>query len=203
MQVQLAYRCALVLRDLINPYLLRRQKKDVKEVNRMPSKTEQVLFCRLSSKQRSLYQEYLSSDEVMGVMRGSVQLLKAVTMLRKICNHPDLVVGPDGALDSAFQDESSTDEDNGDTMFDEDQLVERAGKLNVLSKILPLWQEQGHRVIIFCQWRKMLVRSAFVYYLYGTTLSPLKLCVYDVRALSNDSQDSKGGSLRGLMEILI
>jgi DNA excision repair protein ERCC-6 len=34
MQVQLAYRCALVLRDLINPYLLRRQKKDVKEVSR-------------------------------------------------------------------------------------------------------------------------------------------------------------------------
>ena len=34
MQVQLAYRCALVLRDLINPYLLRRQKKDVEEVSR-------------------------------------------------------------------------------------------------------------------------------------------------------------------------
>ncbi len=33
-QVQLAYRCALVLRDLINPYLLRRQKKDVDEVKR-------------------------------------------------------------------------------------------------------------------------------------------------------------------------
>eukprot|EP00956_Cyclotella_meneghiniana_P036618 scaffold127972_cov49-Cyclotella_meneghiniana.AAC.2 len=27
--VQLAYRMALVLRDLINPYLLRRQKKDI------------------------------------------------------------------------------------------------------------------------------------------------------------------------------
>ena len=135
MQVQLAYRCALVLRDLINPYLLRRQKKDIKEVNRMPGKTEQVLFCRLSSKQRSLYQEYLASDEVMGVMRGSVQLLKAITMLRKICNHPDLVVGPDGALGPSFQEESSSDEDDYDA-FDEDQLAERAGKLHVLSKIL-------------------------------------------------------------------
>jgi SNF2 family DNA or RNA helicase len=135
MAVQLAYRCALVLRDLINPYLLRRQKKDIKEVNRMPSKTEQVLFCRLSSKQRSLYQEYLASDEVMGVMRGSVQLLKAVTTLRKICNHPDLVVGPDGALDSAFKEESFSDEDDFDVL-DEDQLAERAGKLHVLSKIL-------------------------------------------------------------------
>jgi DNA excision repair protein ERCC-6 len=135
MQVQLAYRCALVLRDLINPYLLRRQKKDIKEVNRMPGKTEQVLFCRLSSKQRSLYQEYLASDEVMGVMKGSVQLLKAVTVLRKICNHPDLVVGADGKLGSAFQEESSSDEEDFDA-FDEDELAERSGKLNVLSKIL-------------------------------------------------------------------
>ncbi len=117
----------------------------------------QVLFCRLSSKQRSLYQEYLSSDEVMGVMRGSVQLLKAVTVLRKICNHPDLVIGPDGKMDTAFQEEESSDEDDGN-LLDEDQLAERAGKLHVLSKILPLWKEQGHRVIIFCQWRKMLVR---------------------------------------------
>jgi len=82
-------------------------------------------------------------------------LLKAVTMLRKICNHPDLVVGPDGRLDSAFQEESSSDEDNYNA-FDEDELAVRAGKLHVLSKILPLWKEQGHKVIIFCQWRKML-----------------------------------------------
>ena len=45
--VQLAYRCALILRDLINPFLLRRRKKDIKEVSRMPGKTEQILFCKL------------------------------------------------------------------------------------------------------------------------------------------------------------
>lgn len=43
MQARLAYRCALVLRDLIHPYLLRRQKKDLEEIIRLPSKTEQVL----------------------------------------------------------------------------------------------------------------------------------------------------------------
>ncbi|KAL7551243.1 hypothetical protein ACHAWF_014429 [Thalassiosira exigua] len=155
MQVQLAYRCALVLRDLINPFMLRRQKKDVKEVNRMPGKTEQVLFCRLSSKQRSLYEEYLKSGEVMGVMRGSVQLLKAVTVLRKICNHPDLVTGPNGdsLLNTDGATSSSTEEED---VFDEEKLADRSGKLQVLSKILPLWHKQGHKVIIFTQWRKML-----------------------------------------------
>ena len=142
-----------MLRDLINPYLLRRQKKDVKEVNRMPSKTEQVLFCRLSTKQRSLYEEYLRSDEVSGVMRGSVQLLKAVTVLRKICNHPNLVVGPNGT--STF-DEGGSSSSEDDDMYDQDMLAERSGKLQVLSKILPLWRKQGHKVIIFTQWKKML-----------------------------------------------
>ncbi|KAL9180108.1 hypothetical protein ACHAXT_008078 [Thalassiosira profunda] len=155
MQVQLAYRCALVLRDLINPYLLRRQKKDIKEVNRMPGKTEQVLFCRLSSRQRSLYEEYLRSDEVMAVMRGTCQLLKAVTILRKICNHPDLVAGANGQ--SVFDDagaSSSSEED--DDFYDDAKLIEKSGKLQVLSKILPLWKKQGHKVIIFTQWRKTL-----------------------------------------------
>lgn len=145
MQVQLAYRCALVLRDLINPYLLRRQKKDIQEVNRMPGKTEQVLFCRLTSKQRSLYEDYLSSDEVLGVMRGAVQLLKCITVLRKICNHPDLVAGPNG--DSAFDDASSSSSDDDD-FYDRDTLADRSGKLKVLSKILPLWHKQGHKVSV-------------------------------------------------------
>jgi SNF2 family DNA or RNA helicase len=40
-QVSTAYKCAVVLRDLISPYLLRRRKSDVKA--QLPEKTEQVL----------------------------------------------------------------------------------------------------------------------------------------------------------------
>jgi DNA excision repair protein ERCC-6 len=64
MQVQLAYRCALMLRDLVEPFLLRRLKRDVKEMQKMPGKTEQVLFCRLSQQQRDMYEAYLQSDEI-------------------------------------------------------------------------------------------------------------------------------------------
>ncbi|KIY91715.1 DNA excision repair protein ERCC-6 [Monoraphidium neglectum] len=41
MLVQAAYRCAVVLRDLISPYLLRRLKKDVLG-DSLPQKTEQA-----------------------------------------------------------------------------------------------------------------------------------------------------------------
>lgn len=156
MQVQLAYRCAVVLRDLINPYLLRRLKKDIKEVNRMPGKKEQVLFCRLSNRQRAMYEAFLQSDQVKQVLRGSTQMLGAITMLRKICNHPDLVCPPDQvSVDSFLQKgyfseadlmQDYSDDDNDDSMGDEEgSLTERSGKLEVLAKILPLWKSQGHR----------------------------------------------------------
>ena len=41
MQVETAYQCACVLRDSINPYLLRRLKTDVKL--QLPNKNEQVI----------------------------------------------------------------------------------------------------------------------------------------------------------------
>ncbi|OEU20833.1 SNF2_N-domain-containing protein [Fragilariopsis cylindrus CCMP1102] len=166
MQVQLSYRCALILKDLINPYLLRRLKKDIKEVQRMPGKKEQVLFCRLSDCQRSMYEAFLQSDLVKKVFRGSVQLLGAITTLRKICNHPDLVSPPDefasdpfseSILDNYGSDDDDTSQKIGDGTVDRyHELIERSGKLEILAKILPLWKKQGHRVLIFCQWRKML-----------------------------------------------
>ena len=47
MQVSTAYKCAVVLRDLIAPYLLRRRKSDVSA--QLPKKTEQVLLLCLPS----------------------------------------------------------------------------------------------------------------------------------------------------------
>lgn len=41
-QVQTAFKCACVLRDTINPYLLRRMKADVKASLSLPDKNEQV-----------------------------------------------------------------------------------------------------------------------------------------------------------------
>lgn len=152
MQVQVAYRCALMLKDLINPYLLRRLKKDVKEVNRMPGKKEQVLFCRLTSHQRVLYESFLQSDLIKGVMRGSTQLLGAITMLRKICNHPDLVCPPNRSSIDTFimkgfvnENDLEADDDDDDSIDNEETLTDRSGKLEVLAKILPLWHKQGHR----------------------------------------------------------
>ena len=100
-----------------------------------------------------LYESFLQSDLVKNVMRGSAQLLGAITMLRKICNHPDLVCPPNKSSIDKFIQNGSVDEneflntysDDDDAIDEEETLMQRSGKLEVLAKILPLWRKQNHR----------------------------------------------------------
>eukprot|EP00698_Gefionella_okellyi_P000668 TRINITY_DN10594_c0_g1_i1.p1 TRINITY_DN10594_c0_g1~~TRINITY_DN10594_c0_g1_i1.p1 ORF type:complete len:1009 (-),score=253.52 TRINITY_DN10594_c0_g1_i1:149-2809(-) len=128
-QVRTAFKCATVLRDLINPYLLRRIKSDVLT---LPAKNDQVLFCRLNDAQRAEYLSYLSSREVEDILGGRRRLLAGISVLRKICNHPGLY--------------TKEDRDNW----------RLSSKLCVLDELLPMWHQQGHRVLLFSQGVKML-----------------------------------------------
>jgi DNA excision repair protein ERCC-6 len=51
----------------------------------------QVLFCRLSPEQRELYRAYLASKDVEAILAGDRNALAGIDVLRKICNHPDLL----------------------------------------------------------------------------------------------------------------
>uniref|UniRef100_K3X7X0 DNA excision repair protein ERCC-6 n=1 Tax=Globisporangium ultimum (strain ATCC 200006 / CBS 805.95 / DAOM BR144) TaxID=431595 RepID=K3X7X0_GLOUD len=145
MQVLMAYKCALVLKDLINPFLLRRTKKEIQHVTKMPEKMEQIIFCSLTPRQQSVYQTYLNSPEVASVLHRDIRPFRAISILRHICNHPDLLstIGANGAGTS-----SVAIEDYGSP--------EASGKMLVLMEILGLWKQQGHRVLLFTQTRKML-----------------------------------------------
>ncbi|KAJ3023869.1 hypothetical protein HKX48_000055 [Thoreauomyces humboldtii] len=133
-QVQTAHKCAVVLRDLISPYLLRRMKVDV--ATDLPKKSEQVLFCRLTDFQRQQYKTFLGSNEVASILAGKRHALFGIDIMRKICNHPDL-------LDK----EAVDNEDYG--------AVERSGKMKVVQALLRMWKKQGHRTLLFCQTRQM------------------------------------------------
>lgn len=136
LQVSTAYRCAVVLRDLIMPYLLRRMKSDVDA--HLPKKTEHVLFCSLTKDQRSAYRAFLASSEVEQIFDGNRNSLFGIDILRKICNHPDLLE----------REHSAGHPDYGN--------IERSGKLKVLAQVLELWKTQGHRVLLFTQTQQML-----------------------------------------------
>ena len=137
-QVQIAFRCATMLRDMITPYILRRLKRDV--LTQMPQKSEQVLFCRLSEDQRSAYKSVLSSIEVTHAIEGRTRAFRAISLLRKICNHPDLLY--------VHETEENRPHDYG--------AITKSGKLRVADKILQMWHEQKHRALLFSQTRQTL-----------------------------------------------
>ncbi|KAK6106483.1 SNF2 N-terminal domain family protein [Brugia pahangi] len=146
-QVRTAYKCACILRDAINPYLLRRLKKDVEMSIHLPTKTEQVLFCNITPCQRKLYEEYLSSRECDRILCGKMDAFVGLITLRKLCNHPDLVTGGP----NKFNDYDVTaDEEMG---FG---APCRSGKMQVLKALLKLWKRQGQKVLLFSQSRQML-----------------------------------------------
>lgn len=137
-QVQTAYKCAVVLRDLIAPYLLRRMKTDV--ATDLPKKEEKVLFCKLTDSQRLHYKGFLKSEELKSILAGKRQSLFGIDILRKICNHPDLA--------SREILKKTADYYYGDPA--------KSGKMQVVKALVDLWKKQGHRTLLFCQTRQML-----------------------------------------------
>ena len=135
-QVITAYRCATMLKDLISPFLLRRMKADV-DIE-LPAKTEQVLFCPMTSEQREAYRAYLHSRDVEEILEGRREALGGIDVLRKIVNHPDLLERSTNAAHANY----------GES--------ERSGKQLVTMKVLGLWKEQGHRALLFSQTQQML-----------------------------------------------
>ncbi|KAG6837298.1 hypothetical protein H0H93_011900 [Arthromyces matolae] len=62
----------------------------------VPVKYEHVVFCGLSEFQLSLYRLFISSPEIKALLRGTdSQPLKAINILKKLCNHPELLNLPE------------------------------------------------------------------------------------------------------------
>lgn len=80
------------LHKVLRPYLLRRLKADVEK--QMPAKYEHVEFCRLSKRQRELYDGFLSRTETRETLSSGnyLSIINCLMQLRKVCNHPDLFV---------------------------------------------------------------------------------------------------------------
>ncbi|WPH00628.1 Hypothetical protein R9X50_00345800 [Acrodontium crateriforme] len=74
----------------LRPFLLRRLKTEVEKD--LPKKTESVVVCKLSKRQRQLYQEYMGLASTReSLQRGNaVSAGKVLMSLRRVCNHPDL-----------------------------------------------------------------------------------------------------------------
>ena len=86
------------LKMLIEPFILRRNKKEV--LKELPEKTITVLNNEMGEEQRKIYLTYLAQAkqelseqiDINGYQKSQMQILAALTRLRQICCHPSLFI---------------------------------------------------------------------------------------------------------------
>jgi non-specific serine/threonine protein kinase len=123
------------LRQIINPFILRRLKTDKAVINDLPDKIEIKDYASLNKKQIALYNELVkmlerSLEETDGIARKGL-VLASIMKFKQICNHPDQYLGQGG--------------------FDE----KASGKFELLGEICETIREKRERVLIFTQFKEM------------------------------------------------
>ncbi|MCJ1441177.1 MAG: chromatin remodeling complex Adenosinetriphosphatase [Stictis urceolatum] len=131
------------LHRVLRPFLLRRVKADV-EKSLLPKK-EMNLYIGMSEMQVRWYKKILEKDidavnGAGGKRESKTRLLNIVMQLRKCCNHPYLFEGAEP----------------GPPYTTDEHLINNAGKMVMLDKILKRMKAQGSRVLIFSQMSRVL-----------------------------------------------
>jgi SNF2 family DNA or RNA helicase len=120
------------LQRRVRPFILRRLKRDV--AKELPPKTEVVLECELSERERLLYEAILGASrqqvmERLGAGDTIFSVLEVLLRLRQACCHTGLLPGHE---------------------------AEQSSKLDLLLESLERSIAQEHRSLVFSQWTSLL-----------------------------------------------
>ncbi|MEU3761035.1 DEAD/DEAH box helicase [Streptomyces albogriseolus] len=128
---------ARLLAELVRPFLLRRRKTDPGIAPELPPKTETDRPVGLTAEQETLYRKQV--ETVMGEIRAgaggiarSGLVLKLLTGLKQICNHPAQFLKEENA-----------------------RLTGRSGKLELLDELLATITAEGGAALVFTQYVTM------------------------------------------------
>ncbi|MEQ2274925.1 choline dehydrogenase 7, partial [Xenotaenia resolanae] len=143
------------LQGILKPMMLRRLKEDV-EKNLAP-KEETIIEVELTNIQKKYYRaileknfSFLSKGGAGGSGSASVpNLLNTMMELRKCCNHPYLINGAEEKIIEEFRESHGGRIDVPEMALQ--AMIQAAGKLVLIDKLLPKLKAGGHRVLIFSQ----------------------------------------------------
>ncbi|KAL2624235.1 hypothetical protein R1flu_008480 [Riccia fluitans] len=132
----------LKLHKLLQPHMLRRVKREV--LRELPTKKELILRVELTSLQKEYYRKILTRNYQILSRPGGPQIaLNNLMMeLRKLCAHPFMLDGAEPL---------SRNEQEANRM-----MLEASGKLILLERMMAKLRIQGHRVLIYSQFTRML-----------------------------------------------
>ncbi|XP_073930881.1 chromodomain-helicase-DNA-binding protein 6 isoform X3 [Castor canadensis] len=137
------------LQSILKPMMLRRLKDDV-EKNLAP-KQETIIEVELTNIQKKYYRAILEKNFSF-LTKGANQhnmpnLINTMMELRKCCNHPYLINGAEEKILEDFRKTHSPDASE----FQLQAMIQAAGKLVLIDKLLPKLIAGGHKVLIFSQ----------------------------------------------------
>ncbi|XP_072110706.1 chromodomain-helicase-DNA-binding protein 7 isoform X2 [Mobula birostris] len=137
------------LQAILKPMMLRRLKEDV-EKNLAP-KEETIIEVELTNIQKKYYRAILERNFAF-LSKGAGQtnvpnLLNTMMELRKCCNHPYLINGAEEKILEEFKETHNPDAPD----FQLQAMIQAAGKLVLIDKLLPKLKAGGHKVLIFSQ----------------------------------------------------
>ncbi|PJI10281.1 DNA helicase [Clostridium sp. CT7] len=95
------------LKFLIQPFILRRTKKEV--IKELPHKIEKKLLVEMTTSQKNIYGDYVKRIKALmkNNTQGKIEIFSYLTRLRQICLDPSLVMedyeGGSGKLQAAFE----------------------------------------------------------------------------------------------------
>ncbi|MEQ2196326.1 hypothetical protein XENOCAPTIV_014252, partial [Xenoophorus captivus] len=137
------------LQGILKPMMLRRLKEDVEK--KLAPKEETIIEVELTNIQKKYYRAILEKNFSF-LAKGAGQsnmpnLVNTMMELRKCCNHPYLIKGAEEKILEDFREvHSPTAAD-----FHLQAMVQSAGKLVLIDKLLPKMKAGGHKVLIFSQ----------------------------------------------------
>ncbi|KAI4878901.1 hypothetical protein NFI96_021724 [Prochilodus magdalenae] len=137
------------LQAILKPMMLRRLKDDV-EKNLAP-KEETIIEVELTNIQKKYYRAILEKNFTF-LAKGANQhnmpnLINTMMELRKCCNHPYLITGAEEKILESFRKTHNPDAPD----FQLQAMIQAAGKLVLIDKLLPKLIAGGHKVLIFSQ----------------------------------------------------
>jgi chromodomain-helicase-DNA-binding protein 7 len=147
------------LQAILKPLMLRRLKGDVeKSIHPLE---EVIIECPMTQHQKASYKSIYNKNMdylTGGAHRNNATNLQNVAMeLRKVCNHPYLIKGAeDQILIERREMAHFALVDAVPLEFNNESLIQSAGKMILLDKLLAKLKRDNHRVLIFSQMTRML-----------------------------------------------
>ena len=140
---------------LVNKFIIRRTNDILSKY--LPVKYEHVVFCNLAPFQLDLYNHFIQSPDIKSLLRGKgSQPLKAIGMLKKLCNHPDLLNLPDDlpGCEQYFPDDYIPKDARG---RDRDVKSWYSGKMQVLDRMLArIRQDTNDKIVLISNYTQTL-----------------------------------------------